>query len=132
MLAIVADRAAGPGGNLRAAARASPAGERRACEVERFDEHGRWIDAPVPWDEGSLGVSLTTALEDAIAQLPCAERAVLTLRYVERLGADDTCAILDIAATTEKALLHAAGCRVRRIVEERFRRAAARRREDDP
>jgi RNA polymerase sigma-70 factor (ECF subfamily) len=125
MLAVVAGCATQTGDEL-SAWRQGPVegGAARDREVEQFDEHGRWVDAPARWNERRSGVELATAVEDAIAQLPSAERAVLTLRDVERLGGDDTCAILGLAAATERALLAAARCRVRRIVDQRFRASA--------
>ena len=121
MLAVVVQHAMGHCEKLPAWRRGRfEPGTAHGGEVERFDEGGRWIEPPVPWDERRLGVDSSTAIEDAISRLPFAEQAVLTLRDVERLGADDTCAVLGIAAHTERALLHAARCRVRRALDERF------------
>jgi len=56
----------------------------------------------------------------AIAQLPLAQQAVIGLRDVEGLSADEVAAALDISAGNERVLLHRARSRVRRELEEYF------------
>ncbi len=98
-------------------------GAREEAEgTERFDATGGWTDPPARWNELSLmNDEVTAAVAAAIASLPFAERAVLTLRDVEGLGAEDTCAVLDLSMSSQLLLLHRGRQRVRRALDQRLR-----------
>jgi RNA polymerase sigma-70 factor (ECF subfamily) len=61
-------------------------------------------------------------IEDAVAELPLAQRAVLVLRDVEGLETDDIRDLLDIAVTEQRLLLHRARAHVARALEAHARR----------
>jgi RNA polymerase sigma-70 factor, ECF subfamily len=80
-----------------------------------------WAAPPRAWpEERVLRRETVERVRDAIAQLPLAQRAVIGLRDVEGLSADEVAAALDISAGNERVLLHRARSRVRRELEEYF------------
>jgi len=97
-----------------------------AVEPERFSQGGHWTDPPRRWDEETpekLAERRETmaVAEEAIAALPAGQRAVLTLRDVEGMEADDICNVLGITLTNQRVLLHRARSRVRRALERHMR-----------
>ncbi len=102
----------------------APRRSARVDEVgtEHFDPTDGWTVPPARWDEQSLmNDEVTAAVAAAIASLPFAERAVLTLRDVEGLGAEDTCAVLDLSTTRQCLLLHRGRERVWRALDQHLR-----------
>lgn len=94
-----------------------------APEQGRFDAKGRWQSPPLPWHEETPEALLNAeqlrrCLEDAIAALPPAQQAVLTLHDVEGLPMDEICNILEISATNGRVLLHRARAQLRVAVED--------------
>jgi len=90
--------------------------------TERFNASGGWTDPPARWDEQSLmNDEVTSAVEASIVSLPFAERAVLTLRDVEGMGAEDTCAVLDLCMSRQRLLLHRGRERVWRALDQHLR-----------
>ena len=83
---------------------------------------GHWAAPPASWaplPEGSLLADETMAVvQRAIDRLPPAQRAVLTLRDVEGLEADEVCNALDLTETNQRVLLHRARAKVRAALEE--------------
>jgi len=57
-------------------------------------------------------------VQRAIDRLPPAQRAVLTLRDVEGVEADEVCNALDLTETNQRVLLHRARAKVRAALEE--------------
>jgi RNA polymerase sigma-70 factor (ECF subfamily) len=97
-----------------------------AVDPGRFDERGMWRDSPEPWavsepERLALGAETRHVIEEAIAGLPAAQRAVITLRDVEELEADEICNLLEITVTNQRVLLHRARARVRRALEHYMR-----------
>jgi RNA polymerase sigma-70 factor (ECF subfamily) len=93
-----------------------------AVDPERFAASGMWAKPPGPWGvdtpEGLFLRGETLALlKRAIADLPASQRAVVTLRDVEGLDAEEVCNILDISETNQRVLLHRARSRIRRALE---------------
>jgi RNA polymerase sigma-70 factor (ECF subfamily) len=82
-----------------------------------------WAAPPRAWPEERL-ISAETVqqVRDAIAKLPPAQRAVIGLRDIEGLSADEVAAALDISAGNERVILHRARSRLRRELEEHFGR----------
>ena len=80
-----------------------------------------WAAPPRAWpEERVLRRETVERVRDAIAQLPLAQQAVIGLRDVEGLSAEEVAAALDISAGNERVLLHRARSRVRRELEEYF------------
>ncbi len=93
-----------------------------SVDPERFDSSGRWDDPPGEWEENTperivLRAETRTVLEQAMAELPEAQRAVLTLRDLEGLETEDICNLLGITVTNQRVLLHRARSKVRRALE---------------
>jgi RNA polymerase sigma-70 factor (ECF subfamily) len=80
-----------------------------------------WAAPPRAWPEERLIRGDTVAhLRAAIAKLPPAQQAVIGLRDIEGLSADEVAAALDISAGNERVILHRARSRLRRELEEYF------------
>jgi RNA polymerase sigma-70 factor (ECF subfamily) len=80
-----------------------------------------WAAPPRAWPEERLMSGETVQrVRDAIAKLPPAQQAVIGLRDVEGLSADEVARALDISAGNERVILHRARSRLRRDLEEYF------------
>jgi len=108
---VVDDLDAGPDEPAVPAHRFSPPGD-------RWDGH--WALPPVPWpspekafDRAESRALLATCLET----LPPAQRAVLLLRDVEQLSAEEACNALGVSSTHQRVLLHRARSRMRALLE---------------
>jgi len=96
--------------------------EEPAIDPDRFDQTGSWKDPPGIWSEDNperlaQGLETRAAIEAAIAGLPEAQRAVITLRDIDGLDADEICNLLAITVTNQRVLLHRARARVRQALE---------------
>lgn len=98
-------------------------------EAERFLPHGdrwagHWASAPIRFDtlpEAKLLSDETLALaRSVIAELPEAQRAVITMRDLLGLSAEDVCEALEISDGNHRVLLHRARSKVRRALEQHF------------
>jgi RNA polymerase sigma-70 factor, ECF subfamily len=86
----------------------------------RFDANDQWRSPPCPWQEETpeallKAEELRQCIESAIAALPPAQQAVLTLRDLEGLAMDEICNILEISPTNGRVLLHRARARLSRL-----------------
>jgi RNA polymerase sigma-70 factor (ECF subfamily) len=82
---------------------------------------GHWAIAPGPWPDHALETAEALAvLREAVAALPEAQRAVITLRDVVGCSAEETCNALGLSATNQRVLLHRARTRVRVALETYF------------
>ena len=92
--------------------------DQTAVAVERFARGGAWATPPrgVP-EERLLAGEARARVEEAIAALPPNQRAVITLRDVEGLSADEVCTLLEISEGNQRVLLHRARSKVRAVVE---------------
>ncbi len=98
-------------------------GEEPALVAERFDDRGKWASPPRPFGEDTpeklvLQHEALRYVQTAVASLPPAQRAVLTLRDIEGLDSDEVCDILDISETNQRVLLHRARAKVRCALEQ--------------
>ncbi len=96
-----------------------------AAEAGRFDADDAWREPPSTWSEENperlvLAAETRAAIEACIAELPETQRAVITLRDVEGLEAEETCNLLAISVTNQRVLLHRARAKVRQALERRL------------
>lgn len=78
-----------------------------------------WASAPRPFvpEDRILAQEAQEVVAHAIAQLPVAQREVITLRDIEGLSAADVCSALDLTETNQRVLLHRARSKVRAALE---------------
>ena len=86
-------------------------------EPERFLQApargaGHWASPIRPWS--------LSAEQIAIAELPEAQRRVVTLRDVEGFGADEVCDLLDLSEGNQRVLLHRARAKLRQALAEYY------------
>jgi RNA polymerase sigma-70 factor (ECF subfamily) len=101
-------------------------GERSATvDPDRFqsDEDawpGHWATPPRPWQKPErklLSLEIRERLREALNELPGRQRAVVALRDVEGLGAEDVCELLDLSPENQRVLLHRGRSRLRCSLE---------------
>jgi RNA polymerase sigma-70 factor, ECF subfamily len=82
-----------------------------------FDRDGRWDRLPDRLDGDPqhhlLAAELRGRLIEAVAELPEAQRAVITLRDLAGLPSEEVCELLELSAGNQRVLLHRARTRVR-------------------
>jgi RNA polymerase sigma-70 factor, ECF subfamily len=95
-------------------------------EASRFlpADHPRWPHhwaiEPIPWrtpEADLLAAESRRIIDEAIANLPPAQREVLVLRDLEGMAAADACNVLGVTDTHQRVLLHRARARVRHALE---------------
>ena len=88
-----------------------------AVEPAAFDADGRWTSAPSRLDfdphTNLLRTELREHLVRAVDGLAPAQRAVITLRDLVGLPAEEVCELLDVTDGNQRVLLHRARARVR-------------------
>ncbi|MFO0601120.1 MAG: RNA polymerase sigma factor [Myxococcaceae bacterium] len=94
--------------------------------ADRFGTAGNWLAPPSTWDAESADEILyrkqaMEALQHALGQLPERQRAVVQLRDIEGLSAEEVCGILDVSEVHQRVLLHRARTRLRAVLEQYFR-----------
>ena len=91
--------------------------DRPAVEPTAFSADGRWTSAPrrLDYDPESqlLSAELREHLLEAVEELPPAQRAVITLRDLVGMQADDVCDLLELTDGNQRVLLHRARSHVR-------------------
>jgi RNA polymerase sigma-70 factor (ECF subfamily) len=118
------NRAVREGRSLPFSALGAPGGDGEAAvDPARFQADGHWLEATAAWsveDPERLagGAETRAAIERAIAALPEAQRAVVTLRDVEGLEAEEICNLLGLTLTNQRVLLHRARTRLRQALAE--------------
>lgn len=89
-----------------------------AVDAAAFNSSGAWTSPPTPWpDEAASTLADTVSLDrirQAIRQLPDLQRAVVTLRDVDGLPAQQVCRILSITSSNQRVLLHRGREQIRR------------------
>jgi RNA polymerase sigma-70 factor (ECF subfamily) len=93
-----------------------------AVDAARFDGRGMWAIPPRPWEvdtpEAVIGrKELLDLVQRAIEDLPPRQRAVLVLRDVEHVDADEVCRLLDLSEANQRVLLHRARSAIRNALE---------------
>jgi RNA polymerase sigma-70 factor (ECF subfamily) len=92
--------------------------ERFLGDGQRFAGH--WGAPPRRWgpEERLVSAEAQEVIDAAIAKLPPAQAAVITMRDVEGLDAEEVCNALDLTETNQRVLLHRARSKVRQALEE--------------
>jgi RNA polymerase sigma-70 factor, ECF subfamily len=102
---------------------ATVAADRFLGDGERFPGH--WAIPPGSWagvpEARLLATETMDVIRRAVDRLPPSQRAVLTLRDIEGLSADEVCNALDLSETNGRVLLHRARAKVRAALEEYLR-----------
>ena len=99
--------------------------EEPAVDPDRFQKDdeawpGHWAIPPRPWQKPErklLSLEIRERLTEALNELPGRQRAVVALRDIEGLGAEDVCELLDLSAENQRVLLHRGRSRLRRSLE---------------
>jgi RNA polymerase sigma-70 factor, ECF subfamily len=85
---------------------------------------GHWLSPPTDWrrlpEERLTSLETIGVVQQAIEQLPEAQRLVITMRDVAGIDSDDVCDALGISAGNQRVLLHRARARVREALERHF------------
>lgn len=94
--------------------------------ADRFGTAGNWLAPPSTWDAESADEIISRkqameALQQALVQLPERQRAVVQLRDIEGLSAEEVCAILELSEVHQRVLLHRARTKLRAVLEQYFR-----------
>lgn len=83
---------------------------------------GHWAVPPASWaglpEDRLLATETIDVIRREIERLPPSQRAVLELRDIEGLSADEVCNALDLTETNGRVLLHRARAKVRAALEE--------------
>jgi len=103
-------------------------GDEPTVPADRFQRDGdaapgAWAAPPRPWEDPERRLASLEArdrLRAAIAELPERQQAVLTLRDVEGLDADEVAELLDVSPGNQRVLLHRARAKVRAALEDYF------------
>jgi RNA polymerase sigma-70 factor, ECF subfamily len=109
-----------------------PEDDEASVEPERFLDQGHprwpghWSEPPQAWGEQRLLTQETVVqIARLMEDLPPMQRAVMTMRDVEDLGAEETCRILAISEANQRVLLHRARSKVRKAMERYMRDSEA-------
>jgi RNA polymerase sigma-70 factor (ECF subfamily) len=96
-------------------------GDEDPVEPERFSARGFWCDPPKRWDASPEGLVLRKEarehIERQLADLPPAQRTVVTLRDLEGWNAEEVCNVLEVTETNQRVLLHRGRMRLRAALE---------------
>jgi len=93
---------------------------RPAVDPSQFRD-GAWCSPPRPWHDPErrlLTLEARAALRVALARLPERQRAVVTLRDVEGLSAEEVVDLLQISDGAQRVLLHRGRARLRDALAE--------------
>lgn len=116
-------RAVREGRQIPFSALADPATDEPAVDPARFRPGGSWAEPPRRWDDETPEKILARRqamerLSRVLSDLPPNQRAVVTLRDIEGLEAEEVCNVLEIGETNQRVLLHRARSKLRRVLEE--------------
>ncbi|HKY77408.1 MAG TPA: sigma-70 family RNA polymerase sigma factor [Acidimicrobiia bacterium] len=99
-----------------------------AVDPSRFAPAGNWAAPPQSWEglpeDRLLSAETRSVVDDAIANLPDMQRAVITLRDVQGLSAQEASDVLGLTEGNQRVLLHRARSKVRARLEEYLGAAA--------
>jgi RNA polymerase sigma-70 factor (ECF subfamily) len=129
ILRIVANTAKTRGAREARSVPYSSLGDEPAVDPERFQGAGEpyprhWRAFPADWgalpEQALMGRETLQVVKDAIAELPPAQRAVITMRDLQGLTPDEVGEVLEITDGNQRVLLHRARSKVRAALERHF------------
>jgi len=86
---------------------------------------GGWSMPPEPWhnspEDQILSEELKDCIQEAIADLPENQRAIITLHDLEGWPSAEICNVFNLSETNQRVLLHRARARVRQAIESYYR-----------
>jgi RNA polymerase sigma-70 factor, ECF subfamily len=98
-----------------------------AVDPGRFAPAGNWTAPPQSWEglpeDRLLSAETRSVVDDAIANLPDMQRAVITLRDVQGFTAQEASDVLGLTEVNQRVLLHRARSKVRARLEEYLKAA---------
>jgi RNA polymerase sigma-70 factor, ECF subfamily len=119
LLAILVKRARSAGVKEARSVAVGDAGP--IVDASRFGPDGGWIKPPEQWVEDAderLGAgALRGVLVRTLTAMPDRQRAVVMLRDVDGLRADEVCEVMAISAANERVLLHRGRGHLREALE---------------
>ena len=100
--------------------------EEPAVDPGRFQKDdeawpGHWATPPRPWQKPErrlLSLEARDQLKEALAGLPERQRAIVVLRDVEGLSAEEVCELLELSQENQRVLLHRGRSRLRAALEQ--------------
>lgn len=106
-------------------------GEERGVDPAQFLPDGHWAEKPALWDELDPervvgGRQLWVVVQEVIERMPAGQRAVIVMRDIEGVEAEQVCALLEISPENQRVLLHRARGRVRAAIDAVIGGAATR------
>lgn len=85
---------------------------------------GHWVSPVRSWGSSAEQIALCDealqVVHDAIAELPEAQRRVVTLRDVEGFDADEVCDLLELSEVNQRVLLHRARTKLRQRLADYY------------
>lgn len=106
----------------------SPDGDTDGASLaDLFTLEGRWRSPVQEWEHKTpekllLSTETQRVLQNGIQLLPPAQRAVLLMRDVEGLAADEVCSLLGLTDANQRVLLHRARTALRQHLDRHMRR----------
>jgi RNA polymerase sigma-70 factor (ECF subfamily) len=96
------------------------AGKPEDTTDERFDAAGAWTTPPEPWadraDDAIVANQLAARVHALLPSLPEGQRAIVALRDVEGLSAEDVTDLLGVSVGNQRVLLHRGRARLRALL----------------
>lgn len=91
-------------------------------DADRFAGDGSWLSPPGQWSEINperilAGRQLLAHALAELEKLPPSQRAVVTLRDLEGLSAEEVCSILELSDGNQRILLHRGRTRIRAAID---------------
>jgi RNA polymerase sigma-70 factor (ECF subfamily) len=92
-------------------------------DADKFSGDGTWLSPPGQWSEINperivAGRQMLAHAMAALDGLPDNQRAVVTLRDIEGLSAEDACSILGVSDANQRILLHRGRARIRASLDQ--------------
>lgn len=96
--------------------------------LAQFAPNGHWLSPPAEWDHSTPETQLmsqetTRVLEQAVRDLPPTPRAVILLRDIEGLDAEEVCQQLSLSEANQRVILHRARTAIRLAITKHMQKS---------